>query len=95
MAPSTHSADSIQLARSILDAWSARDSRRLRLALRNAGDSTACRPSTPPFEAERRELVTSVGEQIRQDLCDGCRPLDSQGLTVWMDLLRNLVVGNS
>jgi hypothetical protein len=95
MAPSTHSADSIQLARSILDAWSAKDSRRLRSALRDAGDVRTCRSSAQAFESERRELVSSVGEQIQLDLCDGCRPLDTRALTLWMELLRNLVVGNS
>jgi hypothetical protein len=95
MAPSTHSADSIQLARSILDAWSAKDARRLRSALRDARDVDACRSCTQAFESERRELVSSVGEQIQRDLSDGRRPLDSRTLTLWMELLRNLVVGNS
>jgi hypothetical protein len=95
MAPSIPSADSIQLARSILDAWSARDSRRLQSALRDADNVPSWRFPTHPLESERRELVSSVGEQIRRDLLGSCRPVDSKALAVWMDLLRNIVIGNA
>jgi hypothetical protein len=95
MQASVHSGDSIRLARSILDAWSAKDVRRLHLALAEARLLRVTTGSDHSFESERCELLCSVGTEIESGLHGRCGTADSRPFVLWMDLLRNLVIGNS
>jgi hypothetical protein len=80
--------ESVRLARSILQAWAAKDARRLQAELMRAEALSSVAARARGLESERLELLATVGFRMR-------RSEDPFEARVCVDLLRNLVMSDS